>query len=367
MRIHQIVVGATPGDAVAESALMVAEALRRARVEAEVYALHRDERLKGSVRRLEDYRQGDLSDVLIFHVSIGDQRVIDFVLRCREQLVLVYHNITPAHYYNDLDAGFASLLRSGRYSLRALCARAIGALADSNYNAAELQALGLTNIEVVPPALNLNRLVDADIDGPLVAQLDAISSPLVLCVGQLLPHKRPDLAVAAHHLLNVNHLPYARLMLAGPPRNAHYARALNRYVQSLNLPTVWLAGEINDSQLAACYRRADALVVPSEHEGFGVPLIEAFHFGVPVVARDFGAMRETTRGAALLLDRTAGAPELCEAVARVLRDRTLGDELRARGRAVAAAITPEHTVAGAISALRRVVVHATDAKQLTRR
>lgn len=358
MRIHQIVVGASPGDAITECALMVANALREARVESDVYALHLDERLRHRVRKLDDYEPGDSTDLLIFHVSIGDRRVIDFVLRCRERLVLVYHNITPAHYYDDLDAGFAGLLRSGRSSLRLLATRAIGALADSSFNADELRALGMTNVVVVPPALNLRRLVDAEVDKSLVAQLADISSPLVLCVGQLLPHKRPDLAIAAHHLLNVNYVPEARLVLAGTPRNAHYANALTRYVQSLNLPTIWLTGEINDSQLAAIYRRADVFVVPSEHEGFGVPIIEAFHFGIPVVVRDVGAMRETAQGAAIVLDGDAGAPELCEAVARLLRDEPLRQELSRRGRRVAEHITPERTVTDMLSALLQVVANA---------
>ena len=365
MRIHQIVVGASPGDAVTECALMVVHALREARVESEVYALHRDERLRHRVRKLNDYEPGDGEDLLIFHVTIGDQRVVDFVLRCREHLVLAYHNITPARYYDDLDPGFADLLRSGRYSLRPLAARAIGALADSSYNADELRALGMTNVEVVAPALNLRRLSDADVDGPLVAQLAAIAGPLVLCVGQLLPHKRPDLAIAAHHLLSVNHFPDAQLVLAGPPRNVQYARALTRHVRSLNLPTVWLTGEINDSQLAAFYRRADVLVVPSEHEGFGVPVIEAFHFEVPVVARDFGAMRETAQCAAIMLDRDAGAPDLCEATARILRDESLRVELRRRGRIAAEATRPERTVADMLRALLRVVANASSPEVLT--
>jgi glycosyltransferase involved in cell wall biosynthesis len=239
-----------------------------------------------------------------------------------------------------------------------LIARAVGALADSSFNADELRALGMTNIAVVPPALNLRRLIDAEVDQALTVQLAEAASPLVLCVGQLLPHKRPDLAIAAHHLLNVNYVPDARLVLAGTPRDAQYASALNRYVDSLNLPTVWLTGEITDSQLAAFYRRADVLVVPSEHEGFGVPVIEAFHFGVPVIVRDIGALKETVRGAALVLDTDAGAPHLCEATARVLRDEHLRDELRRRGRLVASSMTPERTVADTLSALLQVLTDA---------
>jgi glycosyltransferase involved in cell wall biosynthesis len=323
-----------------------------------VYAPHPDARLAQQVRRLDDYVAGDAGDLLIYHAGDGDHRVVEFVLRCREQLVLVYHGMAPARYYDNFDVGLAARLRFGRSSVRLLGDRAIGALAHSSADENELRALGLSNVDVVPPGLGLQPLVDAEADKQLVEQLDEVAGPLVLCVDELLPHARPDLAIAAHHMLNVNYSPDARLVLAGAPRDAHYASALTRYVRSLNLPTVWMTGELVDSQLATLYRRADVLVVPSEHESFGMQIITAFRFGVPVVARAFGAIREVAKGAAIVLGRDAGAPEMCEAVARVLRDESLRLELRRRGRDVTAALTPERALADTLAALSRVVAKA---------
>ena len=52
--------------------------------------------------------------------------------------------------------------------------------------------------------------------------------------------------------------------------------------------------------LLACYRAAHVFVSMSEHEGFGVPLLEAMKFDVPVIAYDAAAVGETVDGAGVL-------------------------------------------------------------------
>ena len=68
----------------------------------------------------------------------------------------------------------------------------------------------------------------------------------------------------------------------------------------------------------------------SRHEGFLVPLLEAWHHRVPVVAFGATAVPETLGGAGLLLSDASCLP-VAAAVARVLHDRNLADALRAAG------------------------------------
>jgi glycosyltransferase involved in cell wall biosynthesis len=71
------------------------------------------------------------------------------------------------------------------------------------------------------------------------------------------------------------------LVLVGPTRPwAH------------ELPDVILTGQVADEELAAIYSGAQALVVPSEHEGFGLPAVEALACGTPVAACEVPALRE---------------------------------------------------------------------------
>lgn len=335
MHIDQIVIGATVGDAVTESAFHIRDALRRA-VDSDLYALHVDQRLEHQVGRLDRYpmsRDRSATDVIIYHASIGDERVTDLLLHRDERLIVIYHNITPAGFFTRFDPEFAGYLEVGRRQLPPLIERACCVIADSEFNAAELRRLGRRDVHIAPPPINLARLLTVEPDASLVADFPrAAPGKMVLFVGQVLPHKRPDLIVAAHHLLVTNHLPDARLVIAGPIRNVRYTAAFRRFIMDLSLDTVWFTGELTDAQLAAFFRRADALVVASEHEGFCVPLIEAMYFDVPVVARGFGAIPDTVGGAALVLPPSADARHVAEAVRRVLEDEPLRHDLIERGR-----------------------------------
>lgn len=355
MRISQLLIGANPGDAVTEAALRLQGAYSRI-AESEVYAVHIHPSLADRIPHLEHFPlDGTPQDVLIVHVSIGEPGVVDFVANCPERVVLSYHNITPAGFFDEFEPTFAARLRSGRWDLKSLADIAVGAVADSTFNARELEALGMVDVEVAPPPLHLGRLHDAEPDADLTSELAAINDPVVLVVGQILPHKRPELAVDALHLLNVNHLPGARLYLAGMFTNPRWSSALVRHVESLKLSTVRVLGAVSDAQLGALYRRADVLFVPSEHEGFCVPLVEAFSFGVPVVGRDFGAITETAGGAALVLPGDAGPAEMCEALARVLTDSALRTEMRRRGEERSARFSADATLSASVGALASVL------------
>lgn len=104
------------------------------------------------------------------------------------------------------------------------------------------------------------------------------------------------------------------------------------------LPTVpWLhrLGRVDDRRLRSLYQHAAVVVVPSLHEGSGLPVLEAFAAGAPVVAANVGALPETAGGAAILFDpfdTRALAASIDEAIA----DR---DRLVALGRARATAAT----------------------------
>ena len=155
---------------------------------------------------------------------------------------------------------------------------------------------------------------------------------MLLFVGQLLPHKRPDLLVKAMHVAATYFGLRSRLLLVGANRFARYADAVSAQIRELNLGQVHVVGAVDDAALAAMFRRAVAFVTVSEHEGFCVPLVESFAFGVPVIARASAAIPETVGDAALLLPDWAGAELVAEAIMRVVGDADLRRELTERGR-----------------------------------
>jgi glycosyltransferase involved in cell wall biosynthesis len=83
--------------------------------------------------------------------------------------------------------------------------------------------------------------------------------------------------------------------------------------------------DVDDPSLAALYAHAHALVMPSLYEGFGLPLAEAMHWGVPVITSENSAMAEVAADAALLVD-----PLSTESIQRALHDMAENTALHER-------------------------------------
>jgi glycosyltransferase involved in cell wall biosynthesis len=324
---HQVLAAAAHGDAITDSAFEIRDLLRRVGP-SDIYARHIAPEMRDEVRRLEDFPPRGGADVLLYHASIGEPLVHAFLLSRREPLVLVYHNVTPARYFEPWDATFAELLELGRSELYELRHRVSVALADSTFNAVELQALGYRDVRVVPPVIDPLRLARVTPTPSVVHHLDTrIAQPFFLYVGQLLPHKRPDFLVEAMHVATTYLGLGATLMLVGHPRLPKYAQAIHELVRELNLPNVHVVGSVSTPDLAAFYSRATGLVTASEHEGFCVPLVEAMAFGLPIVARACGAIPETLADGGLLLSPGERPPVLAEALESLVLDGALRGRL----------------------------------------
>lgn len=127
------------------------------------------------------------------------------------------------------------------------------------------------------------------------------------------------------------------LVMAGPRkhgweevRDAHARLGLGDRVR--------FPGHVAEGDLAPLYAGARALVFPSLDEGFGLPVLEAFACGTPVLASTAGALPETAGGAALLVDPLS-VEAIADGIRRVLGDDALRRDLAARGRVRAAALT----------------------------
>jgi glycosyltransferase involved in cell wall biosynthesis len=275
--------------------------------------------------------------VLILHHSIGEPALEAWLEERPERLVLVYHNLSPAAMFEPFDPDFAALLELGRRQLERLRSRTDLAIGVSEYNAAELRGLGYSNVRVSPLVFEPRRLLGAEPDPSTTAHLaNHVQGPMVLSVGQLLPHKRPDFLIHAFHILSTYLLPEAHLVVVGAARLRPYHRALQAQVDELNLSKVWLTGAVTDSALAAFYRRADVFASTSEHEGFCAPLLEAMAFDLPIVARRVAAIPETLgspagSGAGLLLEPSDGPAVFAEALAEILANHELAARLRDQG------------------------------------
>jgi glycosyltransferase involved in cell wall biosynthesis len=92
---------------------------------------------------------------------------------------------------------------------------------------------------------------------------------------------------------------------------------------------VVITGFVDDAELAALYRGAIALVIPSREEGFGLPALEAMASGCAVIASNAAALVELTGDAALHVE--PNATSLTQAMRLIARDEALRRTLASRG------------------------------------
>jgi glycosyltransferase involved in cell wall biosynthesis len=138
-------------------------------------------------------------------------------------------------------------------------------------------------------------------------QLDARygDTPLFLFVGVDWPHKNHQLLIdAAVALRRMTSKPF-KILFAGHRRSGTIAKEIARK-QALDV--VIDVGSVSRPMLAALYRHSTALVFPSLCEGFGIPLVEAMQYGLPIIASDRSCIPEICGDGALLLPPTM--PEL---------------------------------------------------------
>ena len=162
------------------------------------------------------------------------------------------------------------------------------------------------------------------------------SGGYVLHVGGDRPRKDVPYLMAAHVARRARD-ENAALVLAGPPAPRDPP------------PGAVALGYVRESLLLALYEGAGALAVTSVTEGFGLPVLEGLAAGVPVVARDAGAVREVAGGRARLVD--GGPDEFAEALDEALADPRR-DELAVRGRAHAATYPWERSARALLDVLR---------------
>lgn len=117
------------------------------------------------------------------------------------------------------------------------------------------------------------------------------------------------------------------LVIVGPPGPSVAAFQQNDPAEATR---VHVLQGLTDAQLAAVYRRASLVVVPSEYEGFGMPVLEAWAARVPVVAADAASLPEVCLEAALMVP-PRDTVVMAEAMECLLRDARLRDIYARRG------------------------------------
>lgn len=125
------------------------------------------------------------------------------------------------------------------------------------------------------------------------------------------------------------------VVAGGPAANTYYAKGWQPPENAV------FTGFVTDGELRALYEGAAVFVFPSLTEGFGLPPVEAMHFGTPVVSARAGAMPEVCGDAVLLVD-PHDPRAFRTAILSVLENDFVHEDLARKGRARAQQLTWEH-------------------------
>ena len=317
--IHQFLPGARSGDAITDQAFMMRGWLREMGYVSHIYAQHIDADIESEIRPLSHYRRARNETWAIYHHSIGSG--VPYTLRHHKlRLILIYHNVTPPQFFADTDPMLAYQLRLGIDQLGDLRPITGLALADSPFNAIDLEAAGYENRALLPIALQPQRF-DAPINADLAARLNT-TRPNILFIGRLAPNKaQTDLIRLLYHLRRIQ--PTGHLYLVGDREGAGYDVWLEQLVQELGLgDNVTLTGKVSEEDKITYLKGADLYVSMSEHEGFGVPLIESMYLGLPVLAYGAAAVPNTMGNAGVLFSEKK-YEHLAEFIHLMLEDESL--------------------------------------------
>jgi L-malate glycosyltransferase len=298
--VHQVLATLGYGDAIGHEVLGMQHVLRDAGYDSDIFVETADRRLEPLTR---DYRElvdaSHPDHLLLHHFSIGS-KASRTAYALPDRMVLIYHNITPPEYFVGLHRTLARQCFRGRRELLAYVDRCDLALGDSEFNRQDLDQLGFPRTGVLPVVPGFDHLDRPP--NPFVAGRFDDGWTNVLFVGRVVANKKIEDLIRFFHAYHTRVNPRSRLIIVGVfSLFERYFAALTHLVAELGLPPhVHFTGQVSDEELVAYYDAADLFLCASEHEGFCVPLVEAFHMEVPVLAYAATAVPATMDGAGVL-------------------------------------------------------------------
>ena len=312
------------GDAIGGHVLWIRDHLRSRGCDSEIFVGEENSATSHESLSLQEANHRIRSPIddtlLIYHVAQAST-CADFLASRQEPLALIFHNFTPPELLIRWDPDAAFEILNAKDQLTELVGKSLFAICDSEFNSRVLDGFGKVKSFVIPLPLREIERSDSSPEEP----------PIVLFVGRIAPNKGIHDLVACMAVLREN-LPDVRLRVVGTSTSDAYDAVLEKLTTSLDLTgVVTLTGWVNSDELEREYQRASVFCTLSDHEGFGVPILEAMAYGIPVVAYDNSAIGDTVGDSGLLLN-SKEPTVVASALDRVLSDKSLSDRLCRSGR-----------------------------------
>jgi glycosyltransferase involved in cell wall biosynthesis len=304
-RIDQLLAGYADGDAISQEARLMRTILHEAGYDSDIFAS--PAKIAPAVRHdcysLTDFDAEKCKTVILHYSTSSAASSIFCESHC--QRILRYHNITPPEYYAGFDDDVASELIAARKELPAPALAADNCWSCSDYNAQELEKLGVRKSLILPLMFRMNEFETTEDPATLAEFDDGMTNWLF--VGRIAPNKRiEELIEAFAWYQQIN--PSSRLIIVGSVVGCRrYYGMLRLLAARLGLNNICFTGFVSNSTRYTLYRCAHIFVAPSRHEGYCLPLIEAMSRDIPVVARHSGGMPEAMGNGGVSFDNMTPA------------------------------------------------------------
>lgn len=326
MTIEQFLPAFHYGDAIGNSTLRFHEYLLSLGIESRIIALSIDENMRDKAVFFRDYRE-DPQSLKILHFAIPSE-LSGFFQRVSGKKVMIYHNITPPHFFIDFSDDLVRFTHEGRNQLRGLKSSFDLVIADSRYNAEELRDYGFDHVRVFPIMINLDDFFRPHSQAFYNMFRDERKN--IIFVGRISPNKKIEHLIKILFFYKKYISPSIRLVVSGKTDSLpKYFLSLTDLASRFLLTSedIVFTGHVPFEELLAVYRFGDVFVSMSEHEGFCLPLIESCYFQVPVIAYGAGAVSETLGGAGIVVT-DKNISYLATALERIMTDERLNAQLK---------------------------------------
>jgi glycosyltransferase involved in cell wall biosynthesis len=300
-KIHQFSPSVHLGDGISNGMFFFQKILKSLGFQSEIYAENIKDDVKELVKNYKSFDMEDEEQIIFIHYSI----YYDFAAwidKLKAKKHIIYHNITPPEFFKD-NQYLYEMCEKGIELLPNLASKFEGSIGDSQLNSDDLRKHNFKNIHTIPLLVDVQKVRSFSFNYEL---FDKISDDFnIIFVGRIAKNKaQHDLIKIADIYRYIN--PNFKMYIIGGTTDGAYFEELNELINKNQLQkNVIITGKVSNEDLYAYYKSANIFLCMSEHEGFGMPLIEAMLFNIPVLAYDSSNIANTlNKGGVLFKEKS---------------------------------------------------------------
>ena len=300
MEVNQFLPSISYGDAVSNDAINIRRILHEKGYKSEIYVKHIHPDVAHCAYPLQRYKK-NRDNVVLYHFSLAGGEVTEYIKALPGKKGLIYHNITPPFFFREFDLNFSDICSKGLNELSDLAPYFSLGIGDSEYNRLMLEKNGFCRTTILPIIIDWDTFIRSG-ERKVESYLEKTKVHL-LFVGRIAPNKKIEDLIRIFYYFHktINH--DSELYIVGNEQIPKYSQYLKQLTIILGVDdAVFFTGQVSDDELHMYYKNADVYLCMSEHEGFCVPLLEAMHFEIPIIAYNATAIPYTLGNSGILIN-----------------------------------------------------------------